>query len=209
LIGVVLLLGSALCPLTAYANVIFSEDFSSSTSPDTAHIADNEKWGPNTEYYLFPTDPRWSLLGTSVLVINPADGDRAMALNEAPEHGLASVLIHGFTPNKPYLLMVEHWGDDRPNTTSYEVDVLIDVTNIGHISRAYSNPGPGATSSFPFTATANSHTLTFRDVTFNGQASAILDNICIADTVPEPSAYALTLVGLAMLGMTARRHGLG
>ncbi len=87
--------GSALlCCLAAgtpaMGAVIYSEDFSSLTAPDPAHIAGSEKWGPNTKYHLPPlSDPNWVFGGTAVLVINPADGDRALALNEQPEHGTA------------------------------------------------------------------------------------------------------------------------
>jgi hypothetical protein len=191
-------------PKPATGSSIFSEDFSSSSSLDTEHIAPSEKWGPNTKYFLNPTDPGWTLAGTSVMVVNPLDGDQAMALNEQPNHGVAtSNPIAGFISGQTYILTLDHWGDDRPNTTPYEVDIRIDASLIGHLSRTYPTPGPGATESFSFVATAASHTLSFTDVTFVGEASAILDNINIRP-VPEPSACAIVLIAAGLLGVAAR-----
>ncbi len=189
---VAVLLLSLLGPAPAGANVIFSEDFSDVTSPDTVHFGGNEKWGDVTEYYLFPTDPRWDFLGTTaVLVVNPADGDQALALNEVPVHGIATVEITSFVPGQEYLLTFDHWGDDQPNTLPYEVDIHLDATLIGHLSRSYSSPGPGASESISFFATAASHDLTFTDVTFLGAASACLDNILISSVIPTELALDL------------------
>jgi hypothetical protein len=192
-------------PASSAGSSIFAENFSSTMAVDADQFAPSEKWGPNTEYRFNPSDPDWVFSGTSVLVINPADGDQAMALNEAPVHGAATTNpIAGFTPGQMYVLTLDHWGDDRPLTDPYEVDVKIDGNLIGHLSRIYPTPGPGATDSFTFLATAPSHTLSFADVTFVGQASAILDNICIR-LVPESSAHGLLFIALLLSGNFDRR----
>jgi hypothetical protein len=208
LVAVVVLLSAG----TAQAVPLFTEDFSSATFLGTPEIASSERWGPETRYYLppglgFSTDfsvPGWTYTTLTVLAVNPADGDMAIGLNETHGHGSAtSSPISGFTSGAEYLLTFDHWGDDRPDTTPYEVDVLLDGVVIGHVSRSYSSPGPGAAASIYFTATATTHSLTFADVTFVGEASALIDNISIS-FVPEPGTSLLVMAGL--LGLAARRQ---
>ena len=85
------------------------------------------------------------------------------------------------------------------------MDIKLDSSPIGHLSRTYSSPGPGALESIQFTATGTSHSLSFSDVTFIGQASAILDNILIR-SVPEPGTCVLMSAGFVLLGCLTRRH---
>jgi hypothetical protein len=193
---------TTLC-LPADGDLVFSEDFSQVTSTDTPHLGDSEKWGANTQYLFDISDVRWTFTGTSVLVIHPSGGDQAVALNESPEHGVATTTpIAGFIAGQSYQLTFDHWGDDRPNTTPYEVDIKLDGNPIGHISRTYpAFPSAGASATVFFTATASSHQLSFHDVTFAGQASAILDNISIVSAVPETPPLPLLLAALAVFGL--------
>jgi hypothetical protein len=103
-------------------------------------------------------------------------------------------------------LTFDHFGADHGGSPAnpYVVNIVIAGVFSEIISRIYPIPGPGATGSTPFTATASSHTLTFIDATpGDNQPSAIFDNIQIS-TVPEPST--LGLIGLGLLGLDAMRR---
>jgi Ca2+-binding RTX toxin-like protein len=177
----------------AAAATVFQEGFDSAAIVNLPNVepelASSEKWGPQTQYYLpagfgfdsFTLPPGWTFDGLTVLAVNPANGDKAIGLNEVPGHGSATKAISGFTPGVEYVLTFDHWGDDQPNTNSYDVDVKLDDTVIAHVSRSYSTPGPGVTASFTFTATSITHSLTFLDVTNDGPASALIDNIKIVN----------------------------
>jgi hypothetical protein len=85
LVKVVVVFCMLLSPLAATpaaGAIIFSEDFSSVTSPDTEHLGDSEKWGAGTKYLFMPSDLDWIFSGDAVLVIHPTEADQAMALNE-------------------------------------------------------------------------------------------------------------------------------
>jgi hypothetical protein len=202
--GALLLL---LSPSGALAAPIFTEDWSSASGVFN-EIDSSERWAI-THYYTSVSDPDWSFSGGVFLAVNPDTGDQALSLNEFPTHGTATTtLITGLVPGQLYEVSFEHWGDDQPDATPYALDVLIDLSVIGNISRAYSSPGPGASATFSFTATATSHDLTFADVTLAGQSSAIVDNVSVT-LVPEPASGALLLGGVAALGLVARRRPAG
>jgi hypothetical protein len=223
------LLFTAVDPLPAAANLVFSEDFSSVIPGVDQHFAHSERWGPATEYWLEPTDTNnvWTFNEAIVLSINPGNpADRAVAPNEVDSSGtpgtngeMTTVPIPGFIPGQWYSLTFEHWGDDRPFNvdegwvTGYTLEVELDllgggITTIARGPYPEYNPAlPGfVTETILFVATAVSHTLTFRDVTTVGEASANLDNIIIT-AIPETRQYLTMSAGavlIALLSAAAR-----
>ena len=197
--------GLALCGLfvlaapAAHALPLFSEDFESATG--TFGGTTTSELSASTNYYSGPSVPGWTVNGGIFLA--EVAGDIALALNEFPVAGSAtSPTISGFTIGQQYELSFFHFGDDQANTTAYAFDVLLDAGVIDSISRSFTSPGPGASESIQFYATATSHTLTFLDTTVVGQASGMIDNLEVnLVQVPEPHALVLGLLGLAAMRM--------
>ena len=124
----------------AVAATVFQEGFDAAAPVDLSgvgpELSSSEKWGPETQYYLppgfgfdsFTLPPGWTFDGLTVLAINPANGDKAIGLNESPEPGRRPTTITGLVPGVQYLLTFDHWGDDRPGATPYKVDVTLAAT---------------------------------------------------------------------------------
>jgi hypothetical protein len=203
--------------------VPFVETFSSVNSAEQVHLGFDERWDPGiapatTEYQFNPIDANWTFAGVaggSLLVTNPVTGDQAIALNEEgpapppiiPGVAITSSPITGFVIGQEYQLTFEHWGDDKPNTNNYELDIKLDASLIGHVSRSFSfTPGfTFGTTTLSFFATATSHTLSFLDVTQSvhgplAQASAIIDNISLS-VIPEARQYLVLPVAVVIISL--------
>lgn len=76
------------------------------------------------------------------------------------------------------------------------------------------NSNPGTTlnwiqCSTSFTATATSTAFTFRNLDPNGDNSNFLDNVSVelvSGVVPEPTTWAMSIIGFGLIGLIARRR---
>lgn len=207
------LLAAAAAP--ASAQMVFTETFSDASAVVWLDLGSgnngnaSEKYQP-TFYYADPLDLDWVFLPGTFLAasaqgaLNVAAGDKAVLLNESPLHAFALRHSIGVTAGNPYVLTFDHWGDNRPNTTNYAFEVMANSTVIGTVSRGYTIPGAGASTSFTFLAPSAALLLSFRDISA-GDASGIIDNIVLT-AIPEPETYAMLIAGIGLLGFLARRR---
>ena len=205
----------ALAPLApAFAQtVLFTEDFSDATATvflDLGNDNRSEKYQP-TYYFPDPADAQWVFLNGTYLASSALtgaslpDGDKAILLNEGPQHAIALKHSIAVAPGTPLTLTFDHWGDNRPNTLDYLFEVYANQTLIGTVTRGYGIPGPGATASLNWFADGTGQLLlSFRDMSA-GEASGIIDNLVLT-AIPEPGAYALLLAGLGLMGFVASRR---
>ena len=91
------------------------------------------------------------------------------------------------------LILADTGGD--PTTFAYNLDVSSN-------SRGTMNWTP---QSLNFTATGAATTITFASGSLNCCYGAAIDNVAIADAVPEPSSWALMLTGFLGMGTVLRR----
>ena len=198
---------------------LFTENFNDATTidppVDTGNTNYSEKWNPT--YYYNGSDPQWTFSGWALVATNDTGTDKAVLLNEWQTHGsILSVNISGLVSGNQYLLLFDHWGDNRPNDPAYWFRVSIDDTinnaNIlsQDISRDYNYAAPGGsgagvTENIYFTAPSTTITLKFTDITTVGEASAIIDNISIS-AVPIPAAF--WLLGSGLMSLVAIRRKL-
>lgn len=84
-------------------------------------------------------------------------------------------------------------------------DTTIELINV--IASDFNPLSPLSSFSFAFTANGSQSTLKFADYSGNYTVSldGILDNVSVV-AVPEPETYAMTLSGLALLGLVTRRR---
>lgn len=192
--------------------VLFTEDFGDATGAPQIPTGDDrsEKWQP-TYYFQNPDDDHWVFIDGTFLASSAIDtaglpaGDKAVLLNESPDHALALRHSVSVAPGTPLTLTFDHWGDNRPDSTNYQFNVFANETLLGTVSRGYTIPGPGAMASFSFLADASGALLLrFADASV-GQASGIIDNIVLT-AIPEPETYAMILAGLGLLGFVASRR---
>jgi PEP-CTERM motif len=181
-----------------HAGIVFSEDFSSGNHGST-------------------TVPGWTLTG-SVLVLNSADyvnnangtGDTntglflAYGAGQAPDTGIALTGL-SLVANQQYTLTFDYGSFGGPQSIGVFLNggqILSETTNystnnLSNILSSYS---------VTFNAPAGPVTLEFRDTSSNTiNADGLLDNISIT-AVPEPSTWAMMILGFAGIGyMTYRR----
>jgi choice-of-anchor C domain-containing protein len=133
-----------------------------------------------------------------------ADGGRCIDLS-GTSAGSVFQTINGFTPGLAYQVrfFIAANPEGGPPTRSLQAD-------IGSASQVFSFTGPGTVSdlawaerTFDFTATATTLTLTFASLD-NDAFGAVLDGVHIVP-VPEPSAWALLVMGASVLIYRKRR----
>jgi len=202
LLAVTIGFSTLVLPSLSQAALIFSEDFNSATGTGTS-IDFSEKWSSTIYYGAGASVSGWTF-GSGVFVAQNKDNeiDKAMLLNETPQHGSMSKSI-GVIQGTNYILTFDHWGDNRPGGTGYRFTVSIDGSPLGTISRIFSAPGTGVTETISFTASSNSIILSFLDSTPSGQASPIIDNIKVS-TVPIPPT--IWLLGPGLIGLAGLRR---
>jgi hypothetical protein len=191
--------------------VLFTEDFQDADATTFVPTDNFSERHTPTFYYSDPTDPQWVFFTGTFLAASAQEGDgspsgnKAVLLNEAPQHALALRDTIAVTPGAPLVLTFEHWGDNRPLQEPYTFEVYADATVIGTVSRSYTVPGPGAAAVFPFFAPSDGTLLlSFRDVSI-GDASGIIDNLVLLQ-IPEPEIFGMMLAGFGLLGFVARRR---
>lgn len=192
------LCGALICSSAANAGVVFSENFESGTH------------GSNLV-------PGWTLTG-NVAVLNSADyvthaggsGSTgtgqflAYASGQTPDDGIALKGL-ALVAGQQYTLSFDYGSFGGPQS----IGVFLNNALISSQTTNYSTANLANilhTYTVSFTAPANSITLEFRDTsssTFN--ADGLLDNVTIA-TVPEPSTWAIMILGFAGLALMASRR---
>ncbi len=169
-------------------------------------LPSSDHWA-NTNYYTANSSVNgWTFSGGAYLAeqtssLGVPTGDGALLLNE---NGGVGTNIVGLTVGQTYDINLLLWGDNRP-TQPY-------VFNISIGSNSWATPGvdgfpgtnPGSVENYYFTATATSETLTLFQSS-GTQASPIVDNISIS-AVPEPSTWAMMILGFAGIGFMAYRR---
>ena len=191
----------------ARAGVVFSEDFNKSgfqnaflLSPSCGECF-SDKYNPTNYYYINNFDG-WKFTGGAYYTSNGTDG--AVLLNE---NGVTSATtIYSLTAGVKYTLSFDYYGDNRPTEAyvlKYSIDGSLTQTINGVDQAAGSNPGSHTT--FSFIATGAPATLMFTQAS-NTEASPIIDNVAISTSVPEPSTWAMMILGFMGVGFMAYRR---
>jgi len=201
--------------MTAANAAVFTENFNDPAfigSPvlvfgSTTDSPSSDRWA-NTNYYLINSVVNgWTFSGTTPLLAaqtTPAGdltGDGALLLNEPS--GVATNIV-GLVVGQQYDISLLLSGDNRPGQ-SYVFNISIG-TNFWSTPGVDGTPGsnPGTLEHYLFTATAASETLMLYQSS-QTQASPMVDNISIA-AVPEPSTWAMMILGFAGVGFMAYRR---
>ncbi|MBN9060826.1 MAG: choice-of-anchor C family protein [Rhizobiales bacterium] len=153
----------------------------------------------------------WTVGGAGVDYIGTywqaSDGVRSIDLNRL-NAGSITQIVNGLTTGLTYTVKFDLAGNpDGAPTVKAAVAVAgvdtnfytFDTTGASHSAMNWS------TQSFSFVALAPTITLTFASGTA-GAYGAALDNVSIAAGVPEPSTWAMMLIGFAGLGYVAQRR---
>ena len=72
----------------------------------------------------------------------------------------------------------------------------------GSLAETYSLPATSITQFFGYTGQEIDHI----DLIYANNAYMVLDNVSLAQAVPEPETYALMLTGLGLVGFAGRRR---
>lgn len=168
----------------------------------------SDHWA-NTNYYTIKNGVNgWAFSGTTPLLAAQTDGagklsgDGALLLNEPS--GVATNIV-GLVVGKTYDISLLLWGDNRPGQPY--------VFNIAIGNDSWITPGtdgapgsnPGTLENYIFVAGKTSDVLTLSQSS-STQASPIVDNISISAAVPEPSTWAMLVLGFAGVGFMAYRR---
>ena len=194
----------------AKAGVVFSENFNSagfqgSTSILTAPCGEcfSDKYDP-ANYYTINNFNGWSFTGGALYTNNAAGTDGAVLLNENGQ--TSASIVYGLTQGTQYSLSFDYYGDNRPGEAwvlNYSIDGSATQTVNGVDQAAGSNPG--TTKTLLFTASGPSATLLFTQASTT-EASPIIDNVTISTNVPEPSTWAMMILGFMGVGFVAYRR---
>jgi hypothetical protein len=172
----------------------------------TADSASSDRWA-NTNYYTINNVNGWTFNSPGTYLAEQTNnqgvptGNGALLLNE---NGGVGTTVVGLVAGQKYDISLLLSGDNRPGQ-SYVFNISMGA-NSWSTAGVDGNPGsnPGTTENYVFTATGTSETLTLSQSSLT-QASPIIDNISIA-AVPEPSTWAMMLLGFFGLGFMAYRR---
>ena len=201
--------------MSAANAAVFTEDFNSPAFVGGPVIVFNgggdsptsDRWA-NTNYYSINSGVNnWTFAGGTLLAAETTatgtpTGNGALLLNE--NGGIATNIV-GLVVGQQYSISLLLWGDNRPGS-SYVFNVSIGDdawSTPGTDGAAGSNPA-GSLQTYTFTAGSTSETLTLFQSS-GSQASPIVDDISIT-AVPEPSTWAMMILGFAGIGFMAYRR---
>jgi hypothetical protein len=166
----------------------------------------------------------WTFSGSDFLIINTTSGSPqgALYLNECCNPGVtggggatASTTITGLTAGKDYQLSFLYWGDNRPNNGSPAYpsypgyyDLLLTLGGGAQMTYPGDDQYPGTSSGhlvdLSFIATGPTESLSLAQFSSgNSQQSPIIGAITVS--VPEPSTWAMLILGFAGLGFAGYR----
>ncbi len=158
---------------------------------------------PHSDTYFYPTFNTLSANGGNFVAL---DGDSDI-------HGQIWQSISGLTPGKNYTLTFD-WGASQLAYRSGDITESL-VVSLGNESQTTAVV-PVASGQFSgwmketmtFKATSATEVLNFLSAgTPNGQPPmAVLDGVSLTDSVPEPAAWALILMGFGGVGLMVRRN---
>jgi hypothetical protein len=201
---------------SANASVVFSENFDASSGfanslilgfGSTADSASSDRWA-NTNYYTINNVNGWTFGSSGTYYAEQTDargvatGNGALLLNE--DGGIATNIV-GLVVGQKYTLSLLLSGDNRPGQ-AYVLNAAVGSSTFS-TSGVDGSPGsnPGTTENYIFTATSSSEQLVLSQASTT-QASPIVDNIRISSAVPEPSTWAMMILGFAGIGFMAYRR---
>lgn len=187
----------------------------------TADTTGFKSLGNNTDYLYGPGgkqqnagDNNWNgnnYSNNGLTASSLSGGNFILADGDTTFHGAISQTINGLTLGQIYTLSFEWAGASwatTPGITTERFDVSFGgVTKQTDTVTLQAKGFSGwKTASMNFVATGASQTLSFlAQGTPNGlPPSLLLDNVSLVAAVPEPSTWAMMLVGFAMVGATAR-----
>jgi hypothetical protein len=200
--------------MSAASAAVYTENFNDPTfvgSPalvfgSSVDSASSDRWA-NTNYYTINNVGGWTFNNPGTSLAEQTNnqgvptGNGALLLNE---NGGVGTTIVGLVAGQSYNISLLLSGDNRPGQ-SYVFDISIG-SNSWSTSGVDGNAGSnsGTIENYAFTATGTSETLRLSQSSTT-QASPIIDNISIA-AVPEPSTWAMLVLGFAGVGFLAYRR---
>lgn len=169
--------------------------------------SNSDRYNP-ADYRFINNHDGWTFSGGAYLATNGATNggpytDGAVLLNENGATS-AALSLGTLTAGQRYTLSFNVYGDNRP-APNFDPNWTITVN--GNTTSGYDHaPGTfnGQLVQFDFVATGND-TFTFTQTSAQ-QASPIFDDFSISAAVPEPSTWAMIILGFAGIGFLARRR---
>lgn len=192
---------------TASAGVIFSEDFEGGVDQDVISVGliagtQFEVVAGNVDHIKDDADP-----ANPYAMMCGAGGSCLDTTGSGARGEIRTIAEINFLPGLYYLSFnLQRWRDFNNNTASANIQVILPglVDQVYFRSRTY---GPYDIERIEFAVdTPQSAKLTFRDLGGSaGYAGAILDDVEIGTTTPEPSSLLLVLPALGALVALRRR----
>lgn len=195
----------------------------------TAHAASIITNGSFEQGSYVPSSPAFNTLGTgsgaitgwdvtsgSVDWVNQGywdaqDGDFSVDL----AGGVPGSIAQTFATVAGTLYTVTYWVSGNPDGGDFHKDFVVAAINGSQVLASSSNHGDKAPghrdmqyyeNTFQFTAQGASTTLSFASGSDEGAYGAVLDNVTVTSAVPEPTTWAMMLVGFGVVGASMRRR---